>query len=132
MADIGVTLRAHLLSLTDVSALVGGNRIFPDTLPQNERRTSIVYSRITGFADHVSQGRTPLSRPRVQVACWAETRQAAVELAELVMKKLDGKRWEVDDVKVQGSFMVTETDRFEEAPQLWCALKDYYIHFEDR
>lgn len=137
--DIRPALRAFLLADAQVSAMVGGARIFPLKLPQGVREPSVVYSRITGFGDHHMAGASGLTRPRFQVDAWAESVDAATRLADLVKDRLDGYRGPMtvpgsppETVAVQGVFFETERESYDGDAELYRISRDYLIWWEER
>jgi hypothetical protein len=145
LADIRVGLRARLIDDASVAALVDSGasadpryRIFPVRLPQGELRASVVYSRISGLGDHHMEGASGLTRPRVQIDCWAQSANAADELARLVKARLDGFRGDIlwgDDspeeaIKVQGIFFESEREFYDDVAKLYRVSHDYFVWFE--
>lgn len=140
IADIRLALRALLLADSDVSAAVGGNRIYPAILPQGIVDPSIVYNRISGLGDQHSEGPSGLSRPRMQIDCWARTAADAASLANLVKDALDGYRgpvqWDDDSpgntITIQGVFYDSERDIYDADAKLFGVSRDYFIWYEEK
>lgn len=144
--DVRVGIRALLLGSGSISAAVDSGasaspryRIFPIKVPQGERRTSIVYSRISNVGDHHMQGASGLSRPRVQIDCWAPTANAASELADLVKELIDGFKGSIlwgeaspeEAIVVQGIFFDSERDNYDAAIDMYGVSRDYIVWFEE-
>lgn len=140
LADIRSGLRAYLLADGTISGLVGGSRIYPVKLPQGIILASIVYQRISGQGDNHMQGASGLSRPRLQIDCYAPSAMAAAQLADLVKERIDGFRGEIEyadtspanSVKVQGVFFDNESDDYDAAAVLYRTRRDYLVWFEER
>lgn len=67
-----------------LGSLVGG-RIFPDVAPGVAALPRIVYQQVGGLSLVYTEGTLPdKENGRMQIACWALTRLAAVELAKQV------------------------------------------------
>src|SRR5262245_24423190 len=113
VADLRPQLRAFLLADSGISAAVGGERVFPVTLPQGENRPSVVYTRISGVGDHHMQGASGLARPRYQIDAYAPLADEANALADLVKARLDGYRGPMGVITVQGAFFETERDDYQ-------------------
>lgn len=142
VADIRVGLRARLLGDSGITAIVGSGssaRIFPIKLPQGQKNPSIVYSRISGLGDHHMQGASGLSRPRIQIDCWAQSADVAAQLADLVKERIDGFRGSVlwgenspeEAIDIQGIFFDSEREDYDGDAQLYRVGRDYFIWFED-
>jgi hypothetical protein len=131
VADLRPGLRAFLLADSGISAAIGGQRIFPVTLPQGENRPSVVYTRISGVGDHHMQGASGLARPRYQIDAYAQLADDANALADLVKARLDGYRGPMGAVTVQGAFFETERDDYQPDAKLYRASRDYFIWFEE-
>ena len=148
VADLRPGLVAYLYADAGIYAAVegsitranGGERIFPVKLDQGVKKTSIVYSRISGLGDHTMQGPSGLARPRIQIDCWAPTANAAALLADLVKNRIDGFRGSMpygsnspqDTITVQGVFFDSERDDYDEIAKLYRVSRDYLIWFEER
>lgn len=141
LKDVRVGLRAYLLDDATISTTVGASRIFPVKLPQGEIRTSIVYRRISGQGDHHMEGPSGLSRPRMQIDCYAQTADAADLLALQVKERIDGYRgsmsWGEDSpaeaIVVQGIFYESEgPEDWDADAKMFRSSKDYLIWFEER
>jgi uncharacterized protein DUF3168 len=130
--DIRPGLRTFLLADAGVSAAVGGSRIFPNTLQQGVKDPSIVYSRVSGLADHHMQGASGLTRPRFQIDAYATTQDLATNLADLVKFRLDGYSGLMGSVMVQGVFFDTEREDFQADIDLHRISRDYLFWFEER
>lgn len=148
IADIRVGLVAYLAADTDIAASVewavarqnGGKRIFPVVLPQGVNKTSIVYSRISGLGDHHMEGASGLSRPRVQIDCWATDPDAADLLSRRVKQRIDGFRGSLlwgdnspeEAIVVQGIFFESEREDYDGTAKLYRSSRDYFVWFEER
>ena len=74
-----IALRAHLIAEVAVGA-----RVYPDILPQNPTYPAITYQQILSNSHHDID----IDFPRYQVTAWAETRRAAINLADEIDKAL--------------------------------------------
>lgn len=146
LADIRVALRTYLIADAAIAAVIDSGatapvryRAFSIKLPQGENRTSIVFTRVSGLSGVTSSGREGLTRPRIQIDCWAPTADAACSLADLVKERIDGFRGAVqwDDnspgnaITVQGVFMDMEREDYDDAAKLYRMSRDYLIWFEE-
>jgi hypothetical protein len=138
LIDVRPGLRAYLLADSAISALVG-TRIYPITPPQGQELTHIVYHMISGQGDRHMQGRSGLSRPRIQIDCWGATVDEAIALAGEVKERIDGFRgamaWGTSSpqssVIVQAIFFESERDDFDADSGLYLVSHDYIVWFEE-
>jgi len=128
--DFRAGLRAFLLPDSNISAAVGAARIYHMRMPQGIRDASIVYQRISNVGDHHMGGASGISRPRVQIDCYARDIDTASALADLVKGRLDGYSGLMDTVVVQGCFFETEDDDYEESAELMRVRHDYQLIYE--
>jgi hypothetical protein len=140
LIDLRPGLRAYLLADAAISTAVGGARVYPLRLPQGQLLPSVVYQRVSGQGVHHNQGPSVLTRPRLQIDCWAADPDAAAALADLVKERLDGFRGPMPfgadsppaTVTVQGIFFEDERDLFDADAQLYRVSRDYWVWFEER
>jgi Protein of unknown function (DUF3168) len=125
--DLRPALRTFLLADAAIAAAVGGPRVFPVVLPQGERRASLVYTRISDVGDHHMGGPSGLARPRYQIDAYAALQDDADSLARLVKDRLDGFRGLMGSVQVQGAFLDSLRDEYEQEAELFRTSVDYII-----
>ena len=134
--DIRPALYSFLMDDLNISSIVGGARIYPVKLLQGVIDPSIVYNRISGQGDHHSEGPSGLTRPRIQIDCYATTHDQAVSLADKVKTRLDGYKGVMGlgqtAVNVQGVFFDSDRDDFDPDQKLYRVSRDYIIWFEER
>lgn len=135
MKDIRPALYSFLLVDSTISGLVGGERIYPVKIPQGVKKTSVVYTRISGEGDYAMVGPTGYVRPRIQIAAWAPTANEADTLARAVKARIDGYSGAMGSgaslVQVQGVFQADMREMWDEAAQLYGVMRDYFIHHEE-
>lgn len=137
MKDIRWALRALLLGDATVSGLVGGERIHPITLPQGQKRPSIVFNRISEGADYHMQGDSGLAETRMQIDSWAQTEAQSVELANAVYDTLSGHTGIVpfgtnspqEEIRIHAIFMDTGREDFDASAELFRMSRDYIIRY---
>ena len=140
MKDIRLALRSILLSDVDVSTAVGGSRIFPSVLPQGVVDPSVVYNTVTEASDYHMNGPSGLAQDRIQVDCWAQRSDQAVELANLVRDRLSGFSGTVsvgsqspqDQIIVRGIFHDQGRDDYDALAKLHTRRRDYMVWYADR
>ncbi|WP_254509887.1 tail completion protein gp17 [Anatilimnocola floriformis] len=104
------SLRQYLA--TNLANLVG-SRIFPLVLPQSAARPAITYARTTGGHDHNLKQATGSAIPVFELDCWADSYEAADQLAEAVRQKMQGFSGTMGSVSVRAVILDDEVDAFE-------------------
>jgi len=128
LKDIRGPLRSFLLSDPDIATAVGNSRIFLKTLPQGERRASLVYMRPSEIATFTHTGADTLVKARMQIDAWAPNDDAAAALADNVKELMNGYRGAWGTVEVQGVFMQTiSSDDYDSQSTMFRVGRDYLI-----
>lgn len=83
MADLAVSVRTYLLSLTTITDVVG-QRIYADILPQSATLPAITMEKVSTRHDHQLSDYAGLAHSRIQFACFATTRLIANSVAEAI------------------------------------------------
>lgn len=138
ITNIRAALRSYLLADSGIAAVVAA-RIYPLKMPQGEMRASIVFTRVTGLSGVTSSGPDRVSRPRIQIDCWATDPDAASSLADLVKERIEGftgtVQWDENSpgnaVRIQGVFMDMEREDHDDVAKLYRMSRDYLIWFEE-
>lgn len=137
MADLLTAMRAHLLALPGITALVG-SRVYPETLPQRRE------GELSGYLPALvllevdepitdaegACGDNGVSQSRVQVDCYAEIGLQARDLDRAVRTALHGQRGTWSTVRILSSFRVGR--RGNPAPEIGLSRisSDYLIIFD--
>lgn len=129
MRDIRSALRTFLLADPTVSGLVGGQRVHPVRLPQDQVEPSVVYNSISESGDYSMSGDSGLGRVRMQVDAWAQTSDAATLLANAVYDRLTGARDTVDSVSIHGAFLDSGRDDYDDVTKLYRRSRDFIIWY---
>jgi hypothetical protein len=106
---IGKWIYAKLTADPQVSALVG-TRVRKVRAKQNETRPYVVYKRISNRRAHALDSPDGLPMPLVWIWCYAETGDAAEDLADKVRQALDGKRGLAGGIFVQACLLQDDED----------------------
>ena len=83
MPDIAATFRSLLVANINVSNLVG-TRVYSDQLVQGASMPAITYFVVDTLPNEHLTGIADVSRARIQVDCYADTRGGANDLADKV------------------------------------------------
>lgn len=89
MADIGEAIITHLKTITAVTDLAG-TRFRPDELAEGETLPAVRYTVMAEDGYKTHSGKVGLAETRLQLDCYATTRVAANDLADVIVDKLDG------------------------------------------
>jgi hypothetical protein len=99
-----------LLSTTPAVTAIAGDRVYFNVRPQNERRPSVVLTRVsTGFF-RTFKSRAEKVRGAMQVDCLAPTYRTAKELARAVRGVLDGFKGNAGDTRFRWVQIDDESD----------------------
>lgn len=110
MAFVEQAIADRLTTDATVASLVA-TRVFPEILPQDPTYPAIAYQRITTQRVRSMDGPSGLSRPRIQIDCYAAAYAQAKALADAVRLALDGKRFSYAGLDVQAAFLEDERDQ---------------------
>lgn len=139
MKDIRPGLFAFLAADASIAAAVtegGISRIFPIVLPAGVKKTSIVYTKVSGEGDYTMAGPSGYVRPRYQIDAWAPTVPAAASLANFIKDVLDGFTGAIgtgaNAVFVQGVFCAGGREDYDGAVEMFRVSRDYFIHHGER
>jgi hypothetical protein len=133
MKDIRPALRTYLLADSTINALVGGFRVHHLRLPQDQVEPSIVYTKVSETGDYHMAGDSGLGQLRMQVDAWAQSTDAATELANAVYDRLTGASeiisFDSDFINLRGAFLVNGRDDYDEIVQLFRISRDFIIWY---
>lgn len=94
------------------------DRVYPMMLPQDGAIPAIVYQRIMTYRVVTHSGDTALVAPRFQLSLWADTPNAAWDLAEKVIDRIDGYSGMMAGLKVGSARVINELQDAEEADNM--------------
>lgn len=125
-------LRTYILADSNISNLVAA-RIYPLKLPQRPTVPAVTYQRISGERMHSMSGATGLAGPRIQFDCWDTTYLSSKNLADLLRKRIDGFAGTVDSEVIEGIFMDTEREFFEDGDllKLYRISMDFFVFYTE-
>lgn len=138
LLDIRKGLHNHLLSNAAIAAIVG-TRVYPVKNAEGNRLDCIVYFRVLETELYHYLGRAGLVGARFQIDVLSQTNGQANALADLVKEALSGYSglWSYggnspsDTVPVQGVFLQTAFEDYDEETKLYRVSRDYMIWYED-
>lgn len=114
-------MSAEATVFTVLTSLVSG-RVYPDVAPEGSALPRIVYQQVGGVAEVFTEGALPdKENGRMQIACWATTRAAAVALAQQVEATL------VATTAFQAEPLGARSSVYEEDTKLFGARQDFSI-----
>jgi hypothetical protein len=137
--DVRPGLRNYLLTDPNISAMVGGKRIYPVKNVEGNRDDTVIFIRILENVTYHMRGSTQLVGARFQLDSLSQSTDRAYSLSELVKERLGGAsgNWfyggnsPSDFVNVQGAFHLTGFEDFNEEAGLYRFSRDYMIWYED-
>lgn len=133
MKDIRPALRAFLLSDPTINGLVGGFRVHHLRLPQGQLDPSIVYLKVSEIGDYHMASDSGLSNARMQIDAWAQSSDAATQLANAVYDRMSGARGPLDydstSLDMRGAFLIGGRDDYDGTSQLYRVSRDFNIWY---
>lgn len=82
-------LRAHILAISEITALIG-DRVYADEAPLNPEVPFIVVQRISTTPTRALQ-RVIAQRVRMQVDCWSDRKAQVLTLTKLLRASFSGR-----------------------------------------
>jgi hypothetical protein len=125
-------LRTHILGDTSIKGQIS-ERLYPLTLPQDPTLPAMTYQKISGFRFHDMEGASGLASPRFQFDIWSKSYLTSKNISDLLRKRLDGFRGTIGSDVIQGAFLDSERDFFEEDELLkfYRVSMDFFIYHEE-
>jgi Protein of unknown function (DUF3168) len=134
MKDIRPPLRKLLLDDAAVAAIVG-DRIFPEIMPQGERRTSVVFHIIDARAEYQMNGSSDLARDIIQFESVAVLPGSAAELSLAVHDRLSGFKGDVtvgaSTVTIRGIFRSGGRNLYDAVTAMHRVAHDYSVWYKE-
>lgn len=131
-------LRTYLLADSAISDLVGGDRIYPQILPQGMEDDSVAYTRVSEQSDHHMQGPSGLCSGRFQINAWSKNADDACTLADLIKARIDGFSGEIEfgdadeSIVVQGIFAADGRELYDDVKAMFGMSRDYLVWYAER
>ena len=123
-------IEAALKSLLVTNAGVS-SRVYPVRLPQNAIFPAVTYQRVGGNRISSLSGPSGLAHPRFQTDVWAETYAESKTIAASIRTALDGYSGTVDTLRIGGSILVSEWERYEPDAALYRVSMDFNIFHDE-
>jgi hypothetical protein len=125
-------LRTHILGDTSIKGQIS-ERLYPLTLPQDPTLPAMTYQKISGLRFHDMEGASGLASPRFQFDIWSKSYLTSKNISDLLRKRLDGFKGTVGSDVIQGVFLDSERDFFEEDELLkfYRVSMDFFIYHEE-
>lgn len=130
MSAIEAALYSHLTGNERIAALVG-DRVYPETIPQEAPFPAIAYQKVSGFPMGVHSGRLNLSESVIQVTISASDYADAKEIANLIKLWFPFRGFLGNLVEIYSSRVQVEVDGYGpqiEAPTVRLDL--WFLHSE--
>jgi len=139
IVDLRAGLRNYILSNSAIAAMVS-DRVFPVKVKDGVRDDCIVYFRSTELETYNFIAPSGLVTARMQIDSWSQSADRSFRLADLVKEHLGGFSGNMsyggsspnDFVTVQGIFILSGFEDFDQESKLYRTSRDYGIVYEDR
>lgn len=115
---IDIDLRAHLLSNSDISNIVGTG-VYAIRLPQDTTTTAIVYDIGAGFPEAQVGSLESVVRHNVTLQVYSPSYVTMRQLSEHITTQLNGMQGPMGSSEVTGAHMVSAINTYEEEQQLY-------------
>lgn len=119
---------------TTLDKLIGG-RVRPLFLPQNSPLPAVVYQRVSTPRYAAMQKDTPLSSPRIQIDCYAQSYPEAISISEAlreILQDFSGTMGEGDNtVENVAVLLQDQQELYEEQTKYWRIMQDYIIYHNE-
>lgn len=116
-------MSAEATIYTLLTGLVAG-RVYPDVAPEGAALPRIVYQQVGGVSESFIEGSLPdKENARMQIACWASTRAAAVALAKQAESAI------VASTAFQAEPLGSRSSVYEEDTQFYGTHQDFSIWY---
>jgi hypothetical protein len=119
---------AGLFTFLASSQTSAGNRVYPRRLPQAVTLPALVYFKVSGGVEYVSNGQSGLQTPRYQINCWAATYIEARALAEQVKSLMSGYAGAMGNETVTAVFIEDDQDDDDPDSEREVVRLDVIIH----
>jgi gamma-glutamylcysteine synthetase len=104
------------------------DRIWPVEAEQGVKEPYCVYEQVSGGRRYSHSGYSNLQRSRMQVNCYADTFEAAKEIAAQVTAALES--WSEANVKAVGSFQQNEIDMIDIDTGFYVVMVDFFVWYK--
>jgi hypothetical protein len=126
-------LVAFLLASAGLTALVG-NRIDWASRVAGSPTPSVVLTVVSVDRDYHGRGASGLVATRVQVDCWAKDYSASLAVSREIRTLLNGYRGPMGAAQVQGTFLASERQSFEQGSggeDFYRVSIDIFLHYQE-
>jgi len=94
--------------------------------PQNTTKPFCVYQLISPNREYSHSGYSGLSKPRVQISCYAETYDGAHAVADKVIEAVEA--WP-GATNIQAAFIDNQQDMYDSETDLYHVPVDFIVHY---
>jgi len=133
MKDIRPALRSFLLADSTINSLVGGVRVHSSRIPQGQVEPSVVYIKISETGGYSMAGDSNLGQVRMQIDSWAQSNDAATQLANAVYDRVSGAKGTINfdssSLDVLGAFIANGREDYDEVMQMFRVSRDFLIWY---
>ena len=116
MADVGVSLRAHLVGQSAITDLIS-TRIWCDVFPQAATFPAVIYRQISAVHDHKIDGLAGAVESRITYEALATTRTVSRSIIDAIISELDGLRGTYTGVDILSITVDAGPEHYTEPPE---------------
>ena len=121
-------LRAYLLTLSAITDLIG-QRVYFIKLPQDTTFPALTINRISTQRRRSHGGNSNLTRPRIQLTCFAETYLATKAISTQIVNALESYVGTMGSTQVYDSFVENELDLYDSESKIYYLPIDVMIRY---
>ena len=123
--SVEADLYAYLSTYAGLTELVG-TRVYPLVAPQAVKESYCTYQKISPGRKYSHGGFSNLSRPRIQVNCYATTYAQAKAIAVQVIAAVEA--WPGAS-NIQAAFVENEIDMYDPDTELYQVPVDFFVYY---
>ena len=114
MAEIEEALKTYLLTKANLTALISGRIYCDNEIPEKPTKPYIFYMYVSDIIGHTHDGQLSLRSPRIQYSACADTRAAAIAVANQIEAALNDYSGVLSGITVQKT-MLQDIDKSTES-----------------
>ena len=128
--EIEEALTAYLLDFPGLTALIGGDKLYPDELPQGIKLPAVIYSKVSDVKDHTLTGQDCLESPMLQFAVFAGSKAAARAVANQLKAALCDFQGTLSGIEIQYIKLENELSSLERSSDGTIKINTEILEFE--
>lgn len=122
-------LRTYMLSRAAINTLID-TRMYAIKLRQNPTLPAVTYNRISSVRRRSHSGDSNLTRPRIQYSSFAETYEAAVEVADAIEDEMKSFSGTAGSSNIYAAIVENRIDLLDPESKYYMIAIDLMIQYE--